>query len=354
MEDKGVINFSGGVKKGDRVEALSAKTTQIARDVISQLEKQDIPIFPDSFESVFEQLIADESEEFKNLVEQKADIALGCKDRLLNFESGVKSGIKNVKDVLDITKEIYQSVVFAHNALKRKADEISKIDNPIAFKSAIQLCFQEFDNLQSTMETQIVEMKNAFEKIVVNIENVNKNAIYDTQYGVYNKKYFLSLCEKEKKILDQIGCSYSFVAYSLSKHFLESLKDKDFVRVSLKTMAKILSENTNSDDLLCYFGSGKFVVLYKYADLDKTLEKVKKNFHIAKETNLFFEGEQSSLEFCAGVYEVKEDTDLTDEIANAISSCENAFDRCVDCEVYQQDNGSNPEETQPNQKGENE
>lgn len=351
MEDKSVINFSGGVKKGDKVEALSAKTTKIARDVISQLEKQDIPIFPDSFESVFEQLIADESEDFKSLVEQKADIALGCKDRLLNFESGVKSGIKNVKDILDITKEIYQSVVFAHNALKRKADEISKIDNPIAFKSAIGLCFQEFDNLQSTMEAQIVEMKAAFEKIVVNIENVNKNSIYDTQYGVYNKKYFLSLCEKEKKILDQIGCSYAFVAYSLSKQFLESLKDKDFVRVSLKTMSKILSENINNDDLLCYFGGGKFVVLYKYVDSDKALEKVKKISHLAKETNLFFEGEQTSLEFCSGVYVVDDTQDLLDEISYAISSCDGAFERMADCEIYQKVSQTS-QEAEPSGEGE--
>lgn len=335
MEDKSVINFSGGVKNGDRVEALSAKTTQIARNVISQLEKQDIPIFPDSFESVFEQLIADESEEFKNLVEQKADIALGCKDRLLNFESGVKSGIKNVKDVLDITKEIYQSVVFAHNALKRKADEISKIDNPIAFKSAIQLCFQEFDNLQSTMETQIIEMKKAFERIVVNIENVNKNSIYDTQYGVYNKKYFLSLCEKEKKILDQIECSYALVSYSLSKNFLESLKDKEFVRVSLKTLAKILSENINNDDILCYFGSGKFIVLYKYVDLQKALKKIEKMSQVAKETNLFFEGEQTLLGICAGICVINENLDLLEKISHAISACENAFDSSIEYEVYQ-------------------
>lgn len=339
MKDNGVINFSGGVKKGEKVEELSAKTTKIARDVISQLEKQDIPIFPDSFESVFGQLIADESEEFKNLVEQKADIVLGCKDRLLNFESGVKSGIKNVKDLLDITKEIYQSIVFAHNALKKKAEEISKIDNPIAFKSAIGLCFQEFDNLQSTMEAQIVEMKNAFEKIVVNIENVNKNSIYDTQYGVYNKKYFLSLCEKEKKILDQIQCSYAFVAFSLSRRFLENLKDKDFVRVSLKTMSKILSEHTNKDDLLCYFGSGKFLVLYKYVDTDKAVEKVKKISHIAKETNLFFEGEQTSLEFCSGIYIINESQDLLDEISYAISSCDEAYDHQVDCEIYQKVQG---------------
>lgn len=346
MEDKGVINFSGGVKKGDKVEALSAKTTKIARDVISQLEKQDIPIFPDSFESVFEQIIADESEEFKHLVKQKEGIALSHKDRLLNFESEAKSGIKNVRDVLEITKEIYQSVVFAHNALKRKAEEISRIENPVAFKSAIGLCFQEFDNLQHTMETQIVEMKRAFEKIVVNIENVNKNAIYDTQYGVYNKKYFLSVCEKEKKILDQIGCSYAFVAYSLSKRFLESLKDKDFVRVSLKTMSKILSEHINNDEILCYFGSGKFVVLYKYIDSEKVLEKVKKISHLAKETNLFFEGEQTSLEFCSGVYVVNESSELIDEISYAISSCEEAFDHQADCEVYQQVASPSQEEVQ--------
>ena len=108
MEDKGVTNFSGEVKRGGTAEELSARTTKIARDVISQLEKQEIPIFPDSFESVFEQLIADESAEFKHLVEQKAGIALSHRDRLLSFESGVKSGIKNVRDVLEITKEIYQ------------------------------------------------------------------------------------------------------------------------------------------------------------------------------------------------------------------------------------------------------
>lgn len=350
MEDKGVINFSGGVKKGDRVEALSAKTTKIARDVISQLEKQDIPIFPDSFESVFGQLVADESEEFKNLVEQKADIALGCKDRLLNFETSVKSGIQNVRDILEITKSIYQNIVFAHNAFKKKSEEVLRIDNPIAFKSAIQIFFQDFENLQHTMETQIIEMKQAFEKIVVNVENVNKNAIYDTQYGVYNKKYFLSLCEKEKKILDQIGCTYTFVAYSLSKRFLESLKDKDFVRVSLKTMSKILSEHINNDEILCYFGSGKFVVLYKYVDLEKIIERIKEVSYVAKGTNLFLDGEQVSLEFCAGVYVVKDVLNLSDEISYAISSCEEAFDKQADCEIYQQ--VSAPSQEEPSGEGE--
>lgn len=328
-----IVNFSGGVKTNEEEKEFTAKTTKIAQDVISRLEQEDIPIFPDSFESVFEKLIADESDEFKNIFGQKADITLECKDRLLSFESGVKDGIKNVKSVLDITKNIYQSVITTQNMIRQKSQEIAKIDNPVAFKSAIQLCFQDFENLQSVLEEQIVEMKEVFEKLAVNINNVNKNSIYDTQYNVYNKRYFISHCEKEKRLLDQIKCSYAFVAFSLTKGYLENLKDKNLIKMSLKAMAKILSQESRPDEELCYFGNGKFLVFYKYIDNGKVLERVRKILLIAKENSLVLNNEQVTLDFCAGVRFALADSSLLDEVEQSIIACDKAFNGMVDIEI---------------------
>lgn len=333
MAENSVVNFSGGVKGKEDEKSFAAKTTKIAQDVISRLEQEDIPIFPDSFESVFGQLIADEGEEFKNIFGQKADINLEAKDRLLSFESGVKDGIKNVKSILDITKSIYQNVVTTQNIIRQKSQEISKIDNPVAFKSAIQLCFQDFENLQAVLETQIIEMKEAFEKIVINIENVNKNSVYDTQYNVYNKRYFLLHCEKEKRLLDQINCPYAFASFSLTKGYLENLRDKNLIKLSLKAMARVLSQESQSDETLCYFGNGKFMTLYKYIDREKVLERVRRNLAAAKENTLVLNNEQISLDFCAGIRFVLSNENLNEEIEQCVIACDKAFNGMIDIEI---------------------
>lgn len=344
-----IVNFSGGVKNKEEEKDFAAKTTKIAQDVISHLEQEDIPIFPDSFESVFEKMITDESEEFKNIVGQKADIVLEAKDRLLSFESGVKDGIKNVKSILDITKSIYQNVLTTQNIVRQKSQELAKIDNPVAFKSAVQLCFQDFENLQSVLEGQIVEMKEAFEKIVINIDNINKNSIYDTQYNVYNKRYFVSLCEKEKRLLDQIDCPYAFVSYSLTKGFLENLKDKNLIKMSLKAMARVLSQESRSDEILCYFGNGKFVVLCKYVEGEKVLERVKKMLSVAKENNLVLNNEQITLDFCAGICFPLKDAQLKEEIEQSINACDEAFNGMLDIQVKDNPQEINVEEKEEEQ-----
>lgn len=329
-----VVNFSGGVKSNKEEEKnFASKTTKIAQDVISRLEQEEIPIFPDSFESVFEQLIADESEEFKNIFGQKADINLEAKDRLLSFESGVKDGIKNVKNILDITKSIYQNVMTTQNIIRQKSQEISKIDNPVIFKSAIQPCFQDLENLQAVLETQIIEMKEAFEKIVVNIDNVNKNSVYDTQYNVYNKRYFLSHCEKEKRLLDQINCPYAFAGFSLTKGYLENLRDKNLIKLSLKAMARVLSQENQSDEALCYFGNGKFIMLYKYIDREKVLERVRKILSIAKENHLVLNNGQVSLDFCVGIRFALSSSGLNEELEQCTIACDKAFNGMIDIEI---------------------
>lgn len=328
---KNVANFSGEIKS--KKKDFTAKTTKIAQDVISKLEQEDIPIFPNSFETVFEKLIADESEDFKNIFGKKSDINIECKDRLLGFETSVKDGIKNVKDILDITRNIYQAVVFAQNSIGQKSKEIAKIDNSIAFKSAIEICLQDFENLQLVLEGQIIEIKEAFEKIAININNVNKNAIYDTQYGVYNKRYFLLYCEEEKRLLDEIECPCAFVTFALTKSFLARLRDKEFIKISLKTMAKILVQESFSNEVSCYYGGGKFIIFYKYIDSNKVLERVRKILSSAKENNLVLNNEQITLDFCAGVRFAQPNNKIEDEIEESIATCDRAFHGMIDIEI---------------------
>ncbi|WP_305862397.1 hypothetical protein [Helicobacter cholecystus] len=331
MEDN-IVNFSDGIRNQEKKKDFTAKTTKIAQNVISRLEQEDIPIFADSFESVFEQLIADESEEFKNIFGQKVDINLEAKDRLLSFESSVKDGIKNVKNILDITKSIYQSVVTTQNAIHQKSQELTKIDNPVAFKSAVQLYSQDFTNLQITLETQIVQMRQAIKKIVVNIDNVSKNSIYDTHYNVYNRRYFLSHCKKEKRLLDQINCPYAFVGFSLTKGYLESLRDKKLIKLSLKAMATVLCKESQSDEALCYFGNGKFMMLYKYIDNKKVLERVRKIIASAKENSFVLNGKMT-LDFCAGVRFALPSANLSEEIERCAVACDKAFHGMIDIEI---------------------
>lgn len=314
------INFFGDLKK-----QFSEKTTQIAQEVFSELEKEDIPALPENFEAFFERYVGLENQELKEAMYQKAGIDTEYKERLLGYEKEMRNGVKNVRQILEVTKEIYQSVIFAHNATKRKANEILKVDNPIAFKSAIQLFFQDFENLQATMQDQIKQMQQAFSKIAQNIENINNNSIYDTQYGVYNKKYFVFLCEKEKSFLDSVGNCGILVSYGMSRQFLKQLRSQEHIKVALKTLAKILNKNTQSNDISCYFGAGKFLILHKYIGLEKVLEKIKHTLQVAQENNLVLGDNEVSLGLCAGIAPVNSSYTLYESLELAVNACDRAF-----------------------------
>ncbi|ANV98137.1 hypothetical protein BBW65_04680 [Helicobacter enhydrae] len=321
-------NFLGEIEEDTRQknEKIAHKTNEIAKNVISELEKQDIPLFPQNFEAYFDKLANDTDDpEYKEFIQKIASLTHESETRLLEFEISVRDGFKNMKSILEITKDIYQNLILAQQIVQKRSDAILAIENPSTFQNAVQLFVQDLENVQKNTQDQLMQMREVFERIAKNIQAVNENTLYDTQYGVYNKRYFVSLCMREKELLDQISKSSTFVAFGFSKHFLLDLKSKEFVKIAIRSAAKLFLKYLKGKEPICYYGNGRFVVFVKYIESAEVVKKMQEILDSAKESSIFLNGDEVKLKMCAGVFTSTNVCGVQECIANANRLLDEAF-----------------------------
>lgn len=313
------------------------KISSLAQDAVSLLQEEKLPPLPANYQLYFERLLEKEEGDLKTKVQDTLDLQSVAEDRAMSFEKNVKEGFKSVKEVLELIAMLYKNLLLIQAITNKYTKEFENINNKVTLMNVVSLFLKDLSKVGTITSTQLTQIKDNYQKAAKAIADINHSTIYDSRFGVYNKRYFISLIEKENKILKQFNHSSCLLLISLSKKIQPFLEDKSISVVLSKTVAKLLLKNSRRSDIIGYLGDGVFGVGLKYSDMNSAMRAAERFVVSIKTTSVFLGNHDIVLEVSAGLAKIYPERNVEDSLNGAISALQIALNQQKDFEIFSQD-----------------
>lgn len=339
MED--INNFTESMEDEEQTEEVEKQVLRhvekIAEDTVHELSDNSLPPLPMNYQIYFERLLEKEDVILRQKIQTLMNLQSLSQDRVILFEKSVKEGLASVRRILELVSELYHDLHKIHNISEKYSKELAGIDNKLIFNNTVKFFLKDLDEVKSRSGTRIENLKDVYQKAIHIVNDINENTIYDSKFEVYNKRYFFSLIDKERDLIEEMKYDTTVLVLTLTKDLIDSIKDKALLLVLLKSVAKLLLKTSRRSDILAYLGNGIFAMGLRYSDVDSAKKASERLTDIAKETNVFYDGKDIQLTLSVGMAKVRSQKTVGNIMQCALTALKGALEEKVSFKVYAQD-----------------
>ncbi len=263
------------------------KLNSISKQAMEALEKDDILPLPENFEAYFAKTLSQEQDE--NVREKiKAMVESANHDsRLIALEKTFNDNFITLKSVLEQLLILCKQLSSMESNTNKRLAEIAAITNPLGAQNAIKVLLNEIKGFHKQFVTQADIISRSYRDMYAKSSTTKSSAIYDTTLGIHSKSFFLHSLELECKNGKDFPRHCALVVFSPSKELGAQLIDQTKLITTFKNIAKIVSKNIGSKDLVSYLGGGRFGMLLKNVQAQSAIDLCEEVIKKCKATNIF-------------------------------------------------------------------
>lgn len=324
-------------KESNIEDEVVEKVNSLSEDTVRKLQEEDLPPLPANYQLYFERLLEQEDASVKQKVQNVMDLQNISEDRAIFFEKSVKEGFKNVKQLLDFIAILYKNLQVIPNLTEKHIKEFEKIDNKMALTNALTIFSKDIQKINGVTSNQLSQIKDLYQKTAKSINEINQNTIYDSRFNIYNRRYFVTLIEKETKLMEEFNHISSILTMSLSVKIRNRVQDKNIMMILLKSIAKLLLKTSRRSDIIGYLGDGIFGIGLKYSDIESAKRAAERFVSSIKTTNIFLGDRDILLDVSVGVAKISTDLNSEESIKKSLSALKIALEEEVDYKVCVED-----------------
>ncbi|WP_456488968.1 GGDEF domain-containing protein [Caminibacter pacificus] len=323
------------IEARDLNEAVSP-LEKFAKKVFDKLIEEGVPPLPYYYRIYFFNMLDDEDINFrKHIYEMIAVEESNENEKDFELERKLKLSFKYSKELLQRTAMIYKNANTIKELLNKYADEISFIASPKALEKTVKQFEAKLEAINKKLDLELNEVKKLYSKNIEVLKEIESNSMFDQRYGVYNKKYFLKIVQKEIKLIDKFSHVSSVVTIKIKDEILRQLKNEKNIILANRSVSKIILKTSRRTDTVAHLGEGIFAMLLKNTDrigASKTIERLSDMISTA---SVFFEGEEVEIQIVGGVVEIKDKKDAKEYVENAINVMREAEEEGMLYKVYE-------------------
>lgn len=263
------------------------KLNSISKQAMEALEKDDILPLPENFEAYFAKTLSQEQDE--NVREKiKAMVESANHDsRLIALEKTFNDNFITLKSVLEQLLILCKQLSSMESNTNKRLAEIAAITNPLGAQNAIKVLLNEIKGFHKQFVTQADIISRSYRDMYAKSSTTKSSAMYDTTLGIHSKSFFLHSLELECKNGKDFPRHCALVVFSPSKELGAQLIDQTKLITTFKNIAKIVSKNIGSKDLVSYLGGGRFGMLLKNVQAQSAIDLCEEVIKKCKATNIF-------------------------------------------------------------------
>nr|WP_317403785.1 diguanylate cyclase [uncultured Helicobacter sp.] len=263
------------------------KLNSISKQAMEALEKDDILPLPENFEAYFAKTLSQEQDE--NVREKiKAMVESANHDsRLIALEKTFNDNFITLKSVLEQLLILCKQLSSMESNTNKRLAEITAITNPLGAQNAIKVLLNEIKGFHKQFVTQADIISRSYRDMYAKSSTTKSSAMYDTTLGIHSKSFFLHSLELECKNGKDFPRHCALVVFSPSKELGAQLIDQTKLITTFKNIAKIVSKNIGSKDLVSYLGGGRFGMLLKNVQAQSAIDLCEEVIKKCKATNIF-------------------------------------------------------------------
>ena len=208
------------------------------------------------------------------------------------------------------------------DVFEKYKSEASNIANPRLFERLIKTFEERIKLINSKLDNELNQIKKLYAKNIEILKDIESNSVFDSQYGIYNKKYLIKELKKEIKLVEKFKHKSSAVVLKIKDSVFDSLKSEKSKILLNRSVAKIMLKTSRRTDVIAHLGNGVFAMLLKHTDRIGAGRTVERLSDTISTSAIFLEGEEINIEIVAGVVEIISSEDVEVCLSHALEMLE--------------------------------
>ncbi len=251
----------------DKKEEIVLKNlTQLSKQVIGKLNKDDVPPTPENYKIYFDAQLEtkpqEQQKEIAQILELESEIEA---DHTVSLEKDIQDAFIYVKSMTESIAKAYTKISHMRKLTREKEREIEV--NPSHL--ALVAYEEDLEALETILEKELKLIKSRYNSTAELIRHFNQNSIFDKKYGIYNKKYMIKTLEAVLKSITKFEHHNTLLAIKIKPESLNRVhhqKDKALINI---TLAKLLLKRSRRSDVVAHYEEGIFMILLKHTNIEQ-------------------------------------------------------------------------------------
>ncbi len=293
-----------------------------SKEVLSRLHDDGVPPIPNNFHLYFDRLLDEKPIDFKKQIQQILEIEEddSSDEKRVNLEKRVKDSFAQTKQILDIVALLYKNLNLMLDIAKKRKEDATKAANVSAFQNTLTAFKQEIEKLLGIFTNQRGALKTLYQKSAKIAGEVESETIYDSTYGIYNKRYLVRELQKELKMIEKFNHNTTLVMTKLSSPIEKKIKSDKGRLLVTRTLSRLLLKTSRRSDIIAHYNNGVFALLLKHSNILSAKKASERLSDLVSSTNFFFGDSELQLKLSIGIAKVDLGRELKDNIKCAIEA----------------------------------
>jgi len=303
---------------------ISASANEIERFsimVLKSLIEQGIPPTPDNFKIYFEKLLDEKSIDFQKKIQELLEFEeSNYNENRVEIEKDIKEIFVSINNIIKVVNSIYKNIRLIKQLSSETEQELRDNSNTLVVKNVAIGFKDKLDQFVSSIDKQLETLKDRYQQAGESFKSLESSTIFDTRFGVYNKRYFIEQAKKERQKIQKFRHKSSIVVLKIKDDVLKGLpyqKDKIFL---LRIIAKMLLKTSRRNDIIAYFGGNSFILLLRHTNLQSTKMACERIHEMLINSNIILNDMEINIDMSIGIAAVDEKVEVEESINCALEA----------------------------------
>ncbi len=293
--------------------------------VLKTLMNKGIPPTPDNFKMFFEKLLDEKSIDFQKKIQELLEFEeSNYNENRVEIEKDVKEIFIGINSIIKVVNSIYKNVHLIRQLSSETGKELQENENNLIIKNIAGNFESKLEQFVHSIDKQLELLKDKYKRAGTTFQNIENSTIFDTRFGVYNKRYFIEQTKKERQKIIKFHHKSSIVAIGVKENILKKLpfqKDKIFL---LRIVAKMLLKTSRRNDIISYFGENSFIMLLRHTNLQSTKGACNRMYELLTNSNIILNDTEVDIDIGIGIAMIEEEIDIEESINCALNAMDDS------------------------------
>jgi len=296
------------------------KVNDFINEVLNSISSEKLQVTPKNFTFFFYKILEKQNSDIQNKIISTIELEDEDvnNDNVLEMEKKLKEGFIKIKETLNTNTLLYKNMSVMIKILEKRRNDIKQ--KKLSITEIANLLETDIGKLNNVLKKNNNVVKKIYTETKEIITRIQSKSIFDEEFNIYNKRYFVELIKTEQKIIKNFNHHSSLISIQLAQKKREELKDPSMIKMLIKTLSKLLLKTSRRSDILAHYGNGIFMILLKHTNYENALKTSDRLKTLVKNTNLFFGEEEVNLEVDIGVIEISVNEEYSETIVKSLDN----------------------------------
>lgn len=170
------------------------------------------------------------------------------------------------------------------------------------------------------MERQLGGLKENYERASSTLKTIEQEAIFDTRYDLYNKRYLLRSLENEREGIQRYNYASTLMLLKVKDSALSRITNSRDRSILLRNIAKLLLKTSRRSDIVSHYGDGVFAMIMKHTNLESAKKACDRIAELIYSTSFFIGEMELEIDIELSIVELKSDKSIEECLGAALDA----------------------------------